>query len=114
MPGILEIRRTRLHHGAALDHENGHERRRRIYDEHLACLAAPLPVRIVFSGPLLAEDEATRIGSMFVVEASDRSAVQAFNAADPFQAKGVWQKTQIHPFELRLDNRVTPRDTRSI
>jgi uncharacterized protein YciI len=51
---------------------------------------------------------------MFVVEALDRSAVQAFNAADPFQAKGVWQKTQIHPFELRLDNRVTPRDARSI
>jgi uncharacterized protein len=91
----------------ALDHEHGEERRDRTYGAHRSYLASPLPVRIVMSGPLLAENGSTRIGSLFIVEASDRAAVLAFNAADPFQTQGVWRQVQIHPFDKRVDNRAS-------
>jgi uncharacterized protein len=76
------------------------------YDEHKAYLAAP-PLRIVVCGPLLADDGETMIGSLFVVDADDRAAVDKFHRNDPFFAAGVWDEDTvgIHPFRMRIDNR---------
>lgn len=74
------------------------------YDAHKAYLAAA-PVRILVSGPLLADDGETMIGSCFLLEASTKSDIEAFNAADPFRKAGVWGEIRIHPFLKRVDNR---------
>jgi uncharacterized protein YciI len=75
------------------------------YDSHKAYLAATAPVAIVVSGPLLADDGETMIGSLFVVEADDRDAVEHFHRNDPFFLTGVWDRVDIHPFLKRVDNR---------
>ena len=74
------------------------------YDDHKAYLTST-PVRIVVSGPLLADDGETMIGSLFLIEANDRATVDSFHQGDPFFRAGVWEKVEIHPFLKRLDNR---------
>jgi uncharacterized protein YciI len=74
------------------------------YDAHKAYLSSA-PIRIVISGPLLADDGETMIGSLFLFEADSKEAVVAFNKADPFNAAGIWQQVNIHPFNKRMDNR---------
>jgi uncharacterized protein len=74
------------------------------YEAHKAYLAAA-SVRTVISGPLLADDKETMIGSCFLIESDDQEAVFAFNREDPFYKAGVWQDIKIHPFSKRVDNR---------
>ncbi len=73
------------------------------YDAHKAFLSdtAAFDLRIVMSGPLTADDGETMIGSLFVVEAPDRSAVERFNAADPFHRAGIWERVTITGFIRR-------------
>lgn len=87
-----------------LDHDGAVEKRLSHYDAHKAYLAAAT-VKTVISGPLLADDEATMIGSCFVIEANTLAEVQAFNAADPFAKAGLWKTVSIRPFAKRVDNR---------
>ena len=87
-----------------LDHENAVDKRLAHYDAHKAYLAAA-SVRTVISGPLLADDNKTMIGSMFLLEADHREAAVAFNRADPFNQANVWKTVNIHSFEKRVDNR---------
>jgi uncharacterized protein len=72
------------------------------YDAHKAFLAdtSSYGVRIVMSGPLV-DDGATMIGSLFVVEAEHRTAVERFNRADPFNQAGIWDQVQITAFLRR-------------
>lgn len=74
------------------------------YEAHKAYLAQAT-VRTVISGPLVAEDGETMIGSCFVVEADSKAEVQAFHDNDPFKAAGVWEHVHINPFLKRVDNR---------
>jgi uncharacterized protein len=87
----------------ALDRAGALPRRLAAYDAHKAFLAdtTAFAVRIVMSGPLVADDGATMIGSLFLVEAEDRAAVEAFNAADPFAAAGIWERVTITGFLRR-------------
>lgn len=87
-----------------LDHENAVDKRLAHYDAHKSYLAAA-DVRTVISGPLLADDNETMIGSMFVLEADDKEAVVAFNRADPFNQANLWKSVSIHPFAKRVDSR---------
>jgi uncharacterized protein YciI len=89
-----------------LDHDDAFEDRLALYESHKAYLASA-KVRTVISGPLLGPDHETMIGSLFVLDASDRETVEAFNAADPFSRAGVWKTVKIHPFNKRVDNRAT-------
>ena len=74
------------------------------YEAHKAYLAKA-PVSIVISGPLVAADHETMIGSFFLIEAQTQEEVQAFHDADPFKAAGIWETVSIHPFLKRMDNR---------
>jgi uncharacterized protein YciI len=74
------------------------------YEAHKAYLAAAA-IKTVISGPLLADDNETMIGSCFLVEADAKEDVVAFNAADPFNKVGLWKSVNIHPFNKRVDNR---------
>ena len=73
------------------------------YDAHKAFLSdtSPHDVRIVMSGPLVADDATTMIGSLFVVEASDRATVERFNQVDPFNVAGIWENVAITGFLRR-------------
>lgn len=87
-----------------LDHTGAVELRLAHYDAHKAYLASK-PINILVSGPLLADDNETMIGSLFLVEADSREDVQRFSDADPFRAADLWARIHIHPFLKRVDNR---------
>ena len=87
-----------------LDHPGSVEKRLANYEAHKAYLATA-SMRTVISGPLLADDEQTMIGSCFVVEAASLAEVEAFNRNDPFHAAGLWRTISIRPFSKRVDNR---------
>ncbi|MFN6976500.1 MAG: YciI family protein [Gemmobacter sp.] len=87
-----------------LDHEGAVAKRLALYDAHKAYLAAAT-VRTVLSGPLLADDEATMIGSHFVLEAASLAEAEAFNRNDPFFKAGLWKSVSIRAFAKRVDNR---------
>ncbi|MEM7443259.1 MAG: YciI family protein [Pseudomonadota bacterium] len=87
-----------------LDFEGAVEKRLEHYEAHRAYLASA-PVKTVISGPLLADDEETMIGSCFVIEANDISEVEEFNRNDPFAKAGLWETVSIRAFNKRVDNR---------
>ena len=87
-----------------LDHEGAVDKRLAHYEAHKAYLAAAR-IKTVISGPLLADDERTMIGSCFIVEAESLAEVEAFNREDPFYAIGLWRTISIRPFAKRVDSR---------
>lgn len=87
-----------------LDHEGAVEKRLANYDAHKAYLATGT-VKTVISGPLVADDNETMIGSLFLFEADNKEDVIAFNRNDPFTKAGVWNVVNINPFNKRVDNR---------
>lgn len=87
-----------------LDKPDGLPLREANYDAHKAYLGGG-PIKILVSGPLLADDETTMIGSLFLVEAASHGEVLAFHRNDPFFAAGVWEHVNIHAFNKRMDNR---------
>ena len=92
-----------------LDHAGKVEDRLAHYDAHKSYLAqtneAGAAVASVISGPLLASDHETMIGSLFIVEADSEQDVQAFSQADSFNVAGIWESVEINPFNMRVDNR---------
>jgi uncharacterized protein len=87
----------------ALDKEGALPIRLANYDAHKAFLSdtSAYGVKIVMSGPLVADDGETMIGSMFIVDADSRASVDAFNRADPFHAAGNWERVTITAFLRR-------------
>lgn len=89
----------------ALDKAGGStDQRKEHYPAHHAFLAdhAKLGVKIVMSGPLVANDGATPVGSHFVIEAPDRTTAEAFHHADPFYKVGVWGNSTVTPFIKKI------------
>jgi len=58
---------------------------------------------IKVAGPML-DDADGMAGSLFVLEAPDRAAVQAFNAADPYQQAGLFGQVEIRGFRASIGN----------
>lgn len=87
-----------------LDKPNSVEKRLEHYEAHKAYLSRAT-IKTVISGPLLADDEETMIGSCFLVEANSLQEVEAFNQADPFYKADLWERISIRPFNKRVDNR---------
>ena len=71
---------------------------------HKAYLASA-PVKTVISGPLLADDEETMIGSCFVLEADSLAEVEAFNRNDPVRQGRSMEDRLDPPLRKRVDNR---------
>lgn len=87
----------------ALDKPGALELRLANYDAHKAFLSdtGAYGVRIVMSGPLVGDDAEKMLGSLFVVEADSRDAVERFNQADPFYKAGIWERLTITGFIRR-------------
>lgn len=88
----------------ALDRPGALTMRLEHYAAHRAFLEeAPVhQIEIVMSGPLQSEDGELVVGSLFILEAPDRQAVEGFAKADPFAVSGVWGDLHITRFSRRI------------
>ncbi len=62
-------------------------------------------IAVVLSGPLQCDNGEVMTGSLLVLEACDRAAIEAFVAQDPFTRAGVWGQvtiTRFHPRKGRI------------
>jgi hypothetical protein len=50
---------------------------------------------------LVADDGETPIGSLFVVDAEDRTTLDAFTRSDPYYVNGVWETVEIHAYRKK-------------
>ena len=84
------------------------ETRLRVREEHRARLRDPAPhaVTVLLGGPTLDAGGAMN-GTLLVVEAEDRAAVQAFVDADPYSLQGVYEQVEIRPWLWGLGRPVT-------
>ncbi len=87
----------------ALDKADAAGTRQTHYAAHRAHIAnvGSFGVKIVMSGPLLAEDGKV-IGSHLVLEAHDLAAVTAFYHADPFYKADIWQNPTLALFDKKV------------
>jgi uncharacterized protein len=87
----------------AFDKAGALDMRQANYDAHKAFLAATAAhgVSMVMSGPLVSDDGQTMVGSLMILEAADRAAIEVFHRADPFYAAGIWEKVSITAFVKR-------------
>lgn len=88
----------------ALDRDGALPTRLAHYDAHKAYLSASEGhgIRTLMSGPLVEDDGQTMKGSLFVVEAADRAAVESFHRQDPFRLAGVWATVNIDAYLKRV------------
>jgi uncharacterized protein len=79
------------------------DKRKAVHADHVAHLksARTHGVTVTVGGPLVSDDGASSIGSLMVLEAADRAAVEKFNRADPFHKTGVWGKVEIRRFDRK-------------
>ena len=48
------------------------------------------------AGTLVASDGETPVGSLFVLEAENRAAIDAFTNSDPYHVNNVWEHVEVH------------------
>jgi uncharacterized protein YciI len=66
-------------------------------------------VEVVTADVLVADDGETLIGSIFIVDAAYRPAVEAFTRSDPYHVNGVWDWVAIHRLHGSAVNNPVPR-----
>jgi len=81
------------------DKPNSEALRKDTRSQHLAYIS-DFDVRL--AGPMLAEDEATMIGSIIILEVADRAAAEAFADGDPYHLAGLFASVTIHPFRQAI------------
>ena len=69
-------------------------------EAHLAYVRARLD-QVKLGGPLL-DDAGQMIGSMLILEAPDRAAVEAFAKDDPYGLAGLFDRVEIQPFRVTV------------
>jgi uncharacterized protein YciI len=60
----------------------------------------------LLSGPLLAEDCTTPVGSLLIIEAESLAVARTLAASDPFVALGALELVDLVPMEVRIVNPV--------
>jgi len=87
----------------AIDAPGALPRRLEHYSAHRSFLenAGLFRLSLVVAGPLQTDDGAEMTGSLLIVDAPDRAAVDAFVAADPFTTEGVWGTVHVSRFHKR-------------
>jgi uncharacterized protein len=95
----------------ATDKKDGMPTRAKFYRAHRIHLdqAEQHQVDVVTAGTLLADDGESPVGSVFVIDANDRAAADAFTRSDPYHVNGVWERVQIHRYNRK---RGTPIQSR--
>lgn len=87
----------------ATDKQNALEWRVKHYREHRIHLdqSDTHGVSVLMAGPLVADDGETPVGSLFVIEAKNRAAVDSFTRSDPYSIHGIWDRIEIHYFNKK-------------
>jgi uncharacterized protein YciI len=68
-------------------------------DAHVAHINAAARDGRLLLGLPLHDERAQSLGSLMVID-GDRDALDAYLAAEPFAASGVWQRVETHPFRI--------------
>lgn len=66
-------------------------------------------VGVVTAGTLVADDGETPVGSIFVLDAADRAAADAFVRSDPYHQYGVWEHVRIHRYNKKRGTPIAPQ-----
>jgi uncharacterized protein YciI len=95
----------------ATDKKDGITTRAKFYRAHRVHLdqAEDHDVNVVTAGTLVADDGETPVGSIFVIDAPDRAAVDAFTRSDPYHVNGVWDRVDIHRYNKKRGTAIASR-----
>src|SRR2546423_14935329 len=66
-------------------------------------------VDVVTAGTLVGDDGEMPVGSVFVIDASDRTAVDAFTRSDPYHVNGVWGTVHINIYNKKRGTPIVSR-----
>lgn len=58
-------------------------------------------VKVKLGGPYL-DEEGNMAGSLLIVEAADRAAVEEFSRNDPYVTAGLFQSVEIRPYRITV------------
>ncbi|MCC5873210.1 MAG: YciI family protein [Gammaproteobacteria bacterium] len=83
-----------------LDRPDSAELRQANRPAHLAWAKAQSGIRM--AGPMLDAEGEGMVGSLFVIEAEDRAAIERLHASDPYVHAGLFERVDIHPFRWLL------------
>jgi uncharacterized protein YciI len=83
-----------------VDHPGGLARRMAAREAHLAYVREHLAM-VKLAGPLL-DDAGEMAGSMFILEAPDKAAVEAFSAADPYRLADVFARVETRAWKVTV------------
>jgi uncharacterized protein YciI len=78
--------------------------REKMRAEHLRYMIAHRD-RILFGGPLRNAEDTRSIGSAFALDYDARADVDAFLAAEPYCAAGVFSSVTVHPLHVMVPER---------
>ncbi len=95
----------------AVDKADGMPTRAKFYRAHRVHLdqAERYNVDVVTAGTLVADDGETPAGSVFVIDAKDRTTVDAFVRSDPYHVNKVWETVQIHGYNKKRGTPIASR-----
>lgn len=59
---------------------------------------------VKIAGPMLTDDGTGMVGSLLVIEADDRAALDAMMEADPYAKAGLFERVEIRPWRWVIGN----------
>ncbi len=86
----------------AYDGPNMLEKRMEVRPKHLEGMCR-LSEHIICAGGLL-DDEGKMKGSALIMDFDSRSELDAYLAAEPYVLENVWQKIEVEPMNVVIDN----------
>lgn len=75
------------------------QRRQAVREAHLQGIQEAVASGLLQVGGAFLNDEGRMIGSMLLVEAESRQALESYLKADIYSRAGVWQAFEIYPFK---------------
>ena len=84
-----------------IDKPNALDIRMATREAHLSYVKETQQVRFLVGGPFLSED-GVMIGSMLIVEAATRSAVDAFIIDDPYDKANLFARVEVRPWKVTV------------
>jgi len=78
------------------------ERRKHVRPLHLEAIAPFVDAGNVLVGGAMLDEDGDMIGSMLLMEFTDRVAFDRWFEADPYVVHGVWQDVEVRPFRTAV------------
>jgi uncharacterized protein YciI len=87
----------------AVDRADALTTRAKHYRDHRIHLdrAGDHGIAVMTAGTLVAGDGETPVGSLFILEAANRAAIDAFTASDPYHVNRVWEHVEVHYYRKK-------------